>query len=242
MNFRTLLTMVSMALLLGASACSTTEGAQTDASAQTTEQSQNVEVSDAAAPEDAQASATQDMQANPKHARMKEICPMQVEGTTRAVTKLDDAVAMDFTTTSGDVDELRARVQKMSQMHGQMHGNMHAEMKDAHGKQPAEMKGKHAKMRAEMKGEQGKMNHGMKHGEMTEEQRQMHKQMKQLMADVTVSTEELDAGMRLKLTPKDATQVDALYAMMQKRSEMMGEHGQCPMKMMGTDTAEQPQD
>ncbi|TDP63647.1 hypothetical protein DFR33_110105 [Bradymonas sediminis] len=218
MKLRNLLALMSMTLLLGASACSTTESAQTDAAPEVAQQSQDLEM----APKDDQAEAAHEMKAGDKHAKMKEICPMQVEGTTRELSKLDDAVAMDFTTT-GDVDELRARVEKMSQMHGKMHG----EGGDMH----------HGKMHGEMK-------HGeMKHGEMTEEQREMREQMKQMMSDVTVSTEELDSGMRLKLTPADAAQVDALYGMMQKRSEAMGEHGQCPMKMMGAGAQmqEQPQ-
>lgn len=215
MKLRNLLALMSMTLLLGASACSTTESAQTEAASETAQQSQDLEM----AAEADQAEAAHEMQPRDKHAKMKEICPMQVEGTTRELTKLDDAVAMDFTTT-GDVDELRARVEKMSQMHGKMHadsGDMH------HGK----------KMHADG-GE-------MKHGEMTEEQREMREQMKQMMSDVTVSTEELDSGMRLKLTPTDAAQVDALYGMMQKRSEAMGEHGQCPMKMMGAGAQMQEQ-
>jgi hypothetical protein len=59
-------------------------------------------------------------QADKQQMMMAKMCPMKVEGTTRQIVKLDDAVAMDFTTT-GDVEELRQRVQKMPQMHQKMH-------------------------------------------------------------------------------------------------------------------------
>jgi hypothetical protein len=58
--------------------------------------------------------------------------------------------------------------------------------------------------------------------------------MMQMMADVTVDTEEIENGMRMKFTPKDGAQADRMYQMMQKHAQMMGEDGQCPMmQMMG---------
>lgn len=221
MKFSNLLALLLMTLLLGASACSTTDSAQTDAPAEAAVQAENPETGAHAGHhvESAQAQSGQGhTHAESRHAHskgnkkmMKEMCPMQVEGTTRELTKLDDAVAMEFTTT-GDVDALRERVQKMADMRAK-----------------------------KMQGKQGKMKHGemhgkKMHGEMSDEQRQMRAQMMQMMSDVTVETEEIDAGMRLKFTPNDAAQTDALYGMMQKHS---ANHGQCPMKMMGTST---PQD
>lgn len=62
----------------------------------------------------------------------------------------------------------------------------------------------------------------------------MRQQMMQTMSDVTVTTEEIEAGMRMKLTPKDAAQADKIYQMMQKHAQMMEDNGQCPMmQMMG---------
>lgn len=216
MKIRTLMTLISMTFLIGTSACSTTDNAQTNVPAAQVEQTQHSMTDDHVAhhPEGQKAGADQ---ANDRQQMMTQMCPMQVEGTTRKVVKLDDAVALDFTTT-GDVDELRQRVQKMAQMHAKMHsegGMMHGE----HG---------------QMDDKQGQMQHGEMHGKMTDEQQQKHQQMMQTMSGVTVETVSIDGGMRMMFTPKDAAQVDKLYEMMENHSQMMGEHGQCPMmQMMG---------
>lgn len=198
-----------IALLIVLTACSTSSQAEADEPVQTQQQAD-----DHAAhhPEGRQAEAEQ---TEDKHQMMAKMCPMQVEGTTRQLVKLDDAVAMEFTTTS-DVSELRRRVERMAQMHERMHGedgHMHGHM-------------------------HGKMQHGERHEEMTEEmteeKRQMHRQMMQRMADVTVETEEIEGGMRVKFTPDDAAQVDELHQMMEQHTHMMDEEGHCPMMhMMG---------
>ncbi|QED28129.1 hypothetical protein FRD01_12985 [Microvenator marinus] len=216
MKIRTLMTLISMTFLIGTSACSTADNAQTNVPAAQVEQTQHSMTDDHAAhhPEGQKAGADQ---ANDHQQMMAQMCPMQVEGTTRKVVKLDDGVGMDFTTT-GDVDELRRRVEKMAQMHAKMHseGGM---MQGQHG-QHDQMK--HGEM------------HGKMHGEMTDEQRQKHQEMKQMMSGVAVSTVSINGGMRMMFTPKDAVQVDKLYEMMEKHSQMMGEQGQCPMmQMMG---------
>lgn len=219
MKLRNFTLLISMALLIGLTACSTTDEAEADEPAEQTEQAQNQQQADDHAAHHPEGQQIEGQQAEAKQMAdkqqmMAKMCPMQVEGTTRQVVKLDDAVAMDFTTT-GDVEELRQRVQKMAQMHDKMHaeGGM---------------------MHGGMHGEQGPMQHGQMHGQMTEEQRQMRQHMMQMMADVTVETEEIESGMRMKFTPKDAPQADKLYQMMQKHTQMMGEQGQCPMmQMMG---------
>ena len=48
---------------------------------------------------------------------MMQDCPMSVEGTTLNVTDTRDGVALTFTTKSGDVGELRRKVEKMAKMH-----------------------------------------------------------------------------------------------------------------------------
>lgn len=222
MTIRNLLVLVSMALLVvGGSACTTTDHAQAGAPAAQIEQTQGPMMDAPAAhhPDGQEAGTTQ---ANDHQQMMQQMCPMQVEGTTRKIVKLDNAVALDFTTT-GDVDELRRRVQKMAQMHEKMHG------------EGGMMQGQHG----QMQGGQGQMMHGEMHGQMTDEQRQMHQQMMQMMSGVTVRTESIDGGMRMVFTPKDATQVDRLYEMMERHSQMMGEYGPCPMmQMMGVESME----
>jgi hypothetical protein len=221
MKFGNFTLLLSIGLLIGLSACSTSSEAEAEEPTEQAEQAQTQQQTDDHAahhPKGQQAGAQHQgdkQKADKQQMMMAKMCPMKVEGTTRQVVKLDDAVVMDFTTT-GDVEELRQRVQKMAQMHekmhaegGMMHGGMH--------------------------GEQGQMQHGkMQNGKMTEKQRQMRQQMMQMMSDVTVTTEEIDAGMRMKFTPKDAAQADKLYQMMQKHTQMMQENGQCPMmQMMG---------
>lgn len=214
MKIRNVTLLLSMILLIGLTACSTTGEAEADEQAEQAEQAQTQQQADEHAahhPEGQQAGAEQMAD---KQQMMAQMCPMQVEGTTRQVVKLDDSVAMDFTTT-GDVEELRQRVQKMAQMHEKMHadGGM---------------------MHGQMHGQHGQMQHGQMHGQMTEEQRQMRQQMMQMMSDVTVETEEIENGMRMKFTPKDAAQADKMYQMMQKHAQMMEGNGQCPMmQMMG---------
>ena len=220
MKFRTFSAPLMMALLIGLTACSTTGEAEAEAdeSAQTQQQADDHE---AHHPEG------QEPDAEPRTDKMEmmaQMCPMQVEGTTRELVELDDAVAMEFTTT-GDVDELRRRVEKMAQMHDGMHGEggrMHRGQRHHHG-------------------EDGPDQRGRMHGEMTEEKRQMHQQMMQMMSDVTVETEEIDGGMRVKFIPDDAEQVDELYQMMQHHTQMMEEEGRCPMMHMMDDEPTQEQ-
>lgn len=188
MKLRHILTLLSAAALIGLPACGTTSEAEADQSAR----------------QGMQAESKDDHSRHAQHKgdrqeMMSEMCPMKVEGTTRQVVKLDDAVAMDFTTT-GDVDDLRERAQKMAQAHQRMHA------KDA------------------MEG-----NRKMVHGEMTEDQREMRREMLQTMSSVSVETEEIDSGMRLRFTPEDADQVDEVHEMMERHTDMMGEKGNCPM-------------
>ncbi len=199
MKHRNLLTLVLMVFFIGASACSTTGQSQADESTGSVQPVSNPMM------DDQQDSAAQ---GGEKQQKMMQMCPMEVEGTTRQVVKLDDGVALDFTTT-GDVEELRNRVQNMAQKHGEMHG----EGGMMHGKGHGE----------------GDMMGGEMHAKMTDEQRQMRQQMRQMMAGATVGTEQITDGMRMTFTPKDAAQTDELFQMMDEHSEMMGEQGQCPM-------------
>lgn len=149
--------------------------------------------------------------------QMMQMCPMQVEGTTARVEKLDDAVRVEFETT-GEVDELRRRVQKMARMHNAHRGG--AGM--VHGRQG---KG-HMMQRGPMRG------HGM-HGESPE----MRQRMMRMMAGTTVETEETEGGVRLRMEPEQPEQLDELHQMVQRRAQMMEkmERGEgCPMmEMMG---------
>ncbi|RAL20592.1 hypothetical protein DL240_16300 [Lujinxingia litoralis] len=189
----------SILLLISLSACSTPGTSGSDEMSTQTQQAQT-EV------QNAEASPQEGMEN-----RMEQMCPMQVEGTTREIVRLDNAVAMDFTTT-GDVEELRARVARMPEHHAMMHGE-DGQMHQGHGH-----------------GEGGQMHHE----QMSEEHRQMRGEMMEMMAGVTLNSEPIEDGARLTFTPADASQVDALYQMMQNHARMMQQEGQCPMMpMMG---------
>ena len=191
MTFRNMMMMISMTLLIGASACSTTSSAQSEAPAESAEQTQastHEHAEHKLEGKPAEADPTKESHS------MAEICPMHVEGTTRDLVQLDGAVAMDFKTT-GDLDELRARVQKVAHLHGQAGGD------------------------------HPQMHHGAMHGEKTQEQKDAHEKVMQLLTDVTVATEEIDGGMRMTFAPKDPAQADALF-------EAMDAHGQCPITMV----------
>lgn len=53
---------------------------------------------------------------------MAGMCPLQVPGTTVASTEVEGGIALSFTTTTGDVAELRQRVRRMAEMHNQPGG------------------------------------------------------------------------------------------------------------------------
>ena len=84
MKFHTCAVLISMALLINLTACKTTSDAEVDTQTQQQAQTQQYQ-------EGNEAGAQQ--MAN-KQEMMKTMCPMQVEGTTRELVKLDDAVAM----------------------------------------------------------------------------------------------------------------------------------------------------
>ena len=149
---RTLVIVFGTSLLLASGACSTSKSAESGDSPQTTQgalSAEDGEKSERKTTESAkQAEKAEKMRADKgemrsKREKMAGMCPMQVEGTTRNVVKLDDAVAMDFTTT-GDVDEVRSRVAKMATKHNKMHVDGKS-MKKGKGKTKGKgkMKGKH---------------------------------------------------------------------------------------------------
>jgi hypothetical protein len=76
--------------------------------------------------------ATQNLQTAPSQTdmpgmpMMMQSCPMQVSGAEVSVLDTKDGIALTITTTSGDVADLRRRVESMAKMHSAeaMHGNM----------------------------------------------------------------------------------------------------------------------
>lgn len=61
------------------------------------------------------------------------MCPTAVEGTSARATDIAGGVAIVFTTTTGDVAELRRRVARMAEMHQRRHGDAPARGHGHHG-------------------------------------------------------------------------------------------------------------
>lgn len=62
---------------------------------------------------------------------MKRMCPMAVPGTSASALDVDGGAALEFTTTSGEVADLRARVHHMADKHEHGGCPMMSEMKTA---------------------------------------------------------------------------------------------------------------
>lgn len=80
-----------------------------------------------------------------QHQTTAGMCPMEVQGTTAAVEAPEGATAILFTT-SGDVAELRRRVEHMAQMHNRHHSGGHGMHGAGH-----DENSEHSGMREEMR-------------------------------------------------------------------------------------------
>ncbi|MEO8261537.1 MAG: hypothetical protein ABI566_03120 [Pseudolysinimonas sp.] len=143
---------------------------------------------------------------------MAGMCPMQVPGTTVAATEVDGGIGLSFTTTTGDVAELRQRVRRMADMHNQPGGHM---MMGSHGAPAPGAGAEH------QHGAQAGAGHGgmMMGGGM--------------MPAATASVEDIESGARLILQPKDPAQLGALREHVRMKAQrMVG--GECPMMSLGS--------
>ncbi|MFP4597234.1 MAG: hypothetical protein ACOC9J_03415 [Persicimonas sp.] len=147
-------------------------------------------------------------------------CPVAVEGTEVMAEPTEQGAAMHFTTT-GDVDELRSRVQWMADHHNQMMGGEDA------GEMPRGMQQRRKRMQ---RGEHGRM-HGqkMKKGKRRGMKRGSGGMMR--MPEAEARYEEAEDGARLVFTaedPDDATQVQQHITQHVERVQ----EGTCPMMYM----------
>jgi hypothetical protein len=144
---------------------------------------------------------------------MAGMCPMQVPGTTVAATDVEGGVALSFTTSTGDVNDLRQRVHHMADMHDQMHGQ--GGMMGGMGGSPTEGAAP-AEHPHDAGAGQGACPQGMmKSGGM-------------MMPPATASAEDIPGGARLILQPKDPAQLGALREHTHMHAERMAK-GECPM-------------
>jgi hypothetical protein len=146
---------------------------------------------------------------------MDGMCPMKVPGVTVSTSDVEGGVSVVFTTSTGDVGDLRARVRRMAEMHGRHGGGMHEG--GGHMNHGPDAGAGHGMMRDKPDGGAGE--HGMMEGCMMAK-RGMH------AASATV--EDVEGGARLTLKPKDAAGLDSLRAHVQQCRERM-QSGECPL-------------
>lgn len=136
------------------------------------------------------------------------MCPMQVPGTKVAAADVEGGVALSFTTSTGDVSDLRQRVRRMAEMHNQHHsGGMM--MGGHHGPGEHEHEGGSAAGHECCGG-------AMMRGGMT------------MMPAATASAEDIQDGARLVLRPTDPAQLGALREHIRMHAARMA-RGECPM-------------
>jgi hypothetical protein len=140
-------------------------------------------------------------------------CPMQVPGTTVAATEVDGGMGLAFTTTTGDVAELRQRVRHMAEMHNQPGGH---KMMGSQGTAAPGAGAKH------QHGSQAGAGHG---GMMMGGGR--------MMPAATASAEDIESGARLSLQPKDPAQLGALSEHVRMKAQRMAA-GHCQMMSPGS--------
>lgn len=145
-------------------------------------------------------------------------CPIGVKGTTVGLSDTDKGVAIDFTTHTGDVAELRERVRRLGRMYEALDAQsamMWHQMGNVMGQSTS-----------------GQMGQG--HGEMMGESEMMGEvQTGAHMAGgpmpmVTSATKPIEYGMRLVLTPKDPSQLESLRQHARVQQERM-QSGECWM-------------
>jgi hypothetical protein len=155
----------------------------------------------------------------PPQPRTSAMCPMMIDPATTQVSTSDtsDGVAIAFTTTS-DVNEMRARVHHMADMHNQLTGIREGEMDS--GMQHREMPG----------GTQGGI--GTQNDTTLGDEIPSHEHLPgRQMVPSTATAEDVPGGARVVLVPADLSQLTALREDARLRADMM-KRGQCPMSAL----------
>ncbi|MEN9580747.1 MAG: hypothetical protein RJA21_313 [Gemmatimonadota bacterium] len=151
-------------------------------------------------------------------AMMKGKCPMQVSGTTVASVDVEGGIGLSFTTTAGDVGELRKRVRGMAEMHNQPGGHMMASHSASAPGADAEHQHCAQAVPSREGGGRGDMMTG---GGMK-------------MPATTASSEDIGGGARFILHPKDPSQLGALRQHVRMKEQRMAAGGECPMMSLGS--------
>ena len=150
-------------------------------------------------------------------ASMGDMCPMRVQGTTLTATDVEGGIALEFTTSTGDVAELRKRVRQMAEMHNS-HDMGGGEEVVAGSPADVGSQHEHAAGAGTGAGREPSSHQGM----------MMGRGMK--MPAATATANDTDGGARLVLRPNNATQLDALREHVRTHAARMA-HGDCPMML-----------
>ncbi len=152
---------------------------------------------------------------------MAAMCPMQVPGTNVAAAEIDGGIGLTFTTTTGDVAELRQRVRSMAEMHNQPGGHKKMKMK---------MKGKMHDHGVPAPGADAEHKHGAHAGAGHEGGGPggMNMDGGMMMPAATASVTDIEGGARLVLQPKDLARLEALREHVRMKAQRMAA-GECPM-------------
>lgn len=142
--------------------------------------------------------------------RMMQTCPMMVEGVTMQATDTESGVAMVFTTSEGDVEDLRRRVRAMAEMYNTQHARG--------GFQWHRMGGQGMGMGRGGGAGPGHGMHGGAGGGMGP------------MPAAVAAVNDVEGGARLVLTPRDPAHLEPLRARVRMHVERMRAN-ECPMLM-----------
>jgi hypothetical protein len=150
------------------------------------------------------ASATGDREPNTAADAMTQgMCPMAVPGTSVAAQDTPQGEALTFTTSSGDVNELRQRVRAMADMHNRHPAGRHG---------AGEMSG-------EMHGTGAGSGQSMTDGEMHAHQHKM------MPPPARATVEDVPGGARIDLVPQESANAEQLRQAVRTQAERMRRDG-----------------
>ena len=150
---------------------------------------------------------------NAEMGMMKDSCPMQVPGTAVSVDDVEGGVAISFSTSQGNVADLRQRVRSMAEMHNRhqadgmmMGGGPHESGAGAGHEHKTDDAAGHSG---------GAMMGGM------------------MMPATTATVEDTDQGARIVVRPRDPADLAGLRQHARMNAAKMSQ-GECPMMPMGS--------
>ena len=153
-------------------------------------------------------------------------CPMVVEGVDVEMTETDNGVALAFTTTEGDVSDLRQRVQRMARMY-EMHAGrgsiMWKHMEEGHMEEGHMDQGQEG-----ITGEQGLRERPQQEEQQKGMQGQQGQQQPGALPETKATVAQIDKGARLELMPADSAQLQKLRTEIRQHQQRM-RAGECWM-------------